>query len=983
MSDDSGLKPTVAANQPPTEGQGDLGRYRTKDGGARDTLLDRAVALRTTSVAGADDLQREARFLARLDHAGLPCVHDFVRGDGGAVLVTRPVGGRTLTQAVVAAAGGENIPAIAGHTACALTFIKVCDALAGAHLRGVVHRALGPDCILLGEDGQIVIDGWGRAMESLERPATLRFMANAPVPAALPLDGLHEDIRGLGVCLYTALVREAPPRDAEGRLAETSFEAALHIPAPLEAVVRRAMASDAATGYVSVTDVRGELERFLAGQAPKAFRPGAVTASLHWLEINRRPVLIAAAIVFLAIGAALAFTWNEVKTYAAWGPPLVDERFDDNSWKDRWTVRGGPSGLGTCEVRNGRLVTTADYDSYIVLKQRLSPPVAIEYIARMEADVRPGDLSVWWCEGSALDSDPTRLPFNQPGFFVQAGAYENSWCSLMQVPGGGRLAVANRRLATGVDHLVRVEIEDTRIRMWIDGESTIDHAVTFPAISGNIGLYGYFPGKQFDHIRVWQREVPELISPLAIGDEAYHAGRFPDAVVAYGRIASSHVGTTLGQQALYRQGLAQRQMGDRDAAWRSWQRLPDGLLRQQAECLVIDDLADAGEVAKAAERFAGLWDQRPASRAELRDRWQAVGQKLLVMQPPSESDADAWLTVRERSFADDQSSAWLAANILMRFSRWEEVVKRYHSERRPLALSMLSLGRGAEVLASEWATSNERIMAMLAAGDLSGALASRDIHRDMRTTILHKLGRDAEIAGEKGPLERVQTGQAEAVLAEASAKPAVIREALFMSGRWPEAAGAGLEGVKDSGGDVRAMLLLDRLDEAAKLGVDVSYFRLLTALRTGDVAAARLARPLAKGNRDAHVNLQGRWFAEGIGLALADVALGDAGALRQALERGSSQRGAWGGCKAAVCVAVLDAKRDDAIDKLQWTIELKAWRCVVRALRCELAGDRQAALAGWQSFKALPYIERQLDGASLNTELEATAQWRIAALQQR
>jgi len=978
MNDDSGLQPTQAPNQPPSAATGDVGRYRDAgDGAGRDLLLDRAVKLRSADGAHADDLQREARFLARLDHAGLPCVHDCVRGDGGALLVQRPVGGRTLTAAVVAAAAGETVPSIAGHTACALIFIKICDALVAAHLRGVVHRALVPDVIILGDDGQVLVDGWRTAMDELERPATLRFIANAPVPAALPLDGLHEDIRGLGICLYTALVRETPPRDSAGRLAETSFDAALHIPAPLEAVVRKAMASDAADGYRSVKELRAELERFLAGQAPQAYQPGRLTAVVHWMEVHRRAILATAAIVLLAAGITLGFTWNEVKTYAAWGPPLVDEQFKDNSWKDRWAVLGGPGGPGACEVRGGRLVTTADYDSYVVLKQRLSPPVAIEYTARMEADVRPGDLSVWWCEGSALEQGLGLQPYDQPGFFIQAGAYENSWCSLVQVPGSSRLAVANRQLATGVDHRIRVEIEDTRIRMWVDGAIAIDHAVTFPAISGNIGLYGYFPGKQFDDVRVWQREVPELISPLAIGDDSYRAGRFADAVTAYGRVAASHSGSALGQRAIYLQGLASRQLGDRDAALRSWQRLQDGPLKQLSDCLAVDDLAQAGELPLAAERFNWLWDQRPAMHGELRDRWQMVGQRLLNRTPPEPQQIDSWLAVRQRCFSADQSSAWLAATMLVRLERWDDVVQHFANEHRQLARALIGLSRGPEILASDWAASNERIMAMVVAGDLAQALVSPHIHRDMRNAILDKTGRGAEVADDAARPNAVRQGNAEAVLAAGTAPPALIRDALLVTGRWQEAAGDGVPATPGSGGDDRAMLLVGRLDEAAKLGVDVSYYRLLLALRAGDLVEARRLRPLAHGNSDGHD--YDRWFAEGIGLALADAALGDTQALRLALERGSHVRGAWGGRLQAVCGASL-LPSDEAIEKLQWTPELPAWRSVARAMRAELAGDRQAALDAWRAFRALPYTERLLEDRSLNIELEATALWRISAL---
>ncbi len=959
MSEDSGLQLSRTPDQPPVTG--DTGRYRTAgDGLACDLLLDRTVAVRTADAAQADDLQREARFLAGLDHAGLPCVHDFVRGDGGAVLVTRTTRGRSLTAAVVAAGCGELVPAIDTPSACALTFIKICDALVAAHLRGVVHRALVPDTILLADDGQVVVDGWQQALAALNRPATLRFIANAPVPAALPLDGLHEDIRSIGVCLYTALVREAPPRESDGRLAATTFDAALRIPAPLEAVVRKAMASDAATGYRSVAEVRNELERFLAGQSPQAFRPGRITAGLHWLEVNRRAVLLATLIVALAAGTALAFTWNEVKTYAAWGPPLVDEHFDDNSWKDRWTVR-----TGDWELKDGRLSSTGEYDSFLVYKQRLTAPVAIEYTAQFDASVRPGDLSVWWCEDDAFSTG--KSPFQIPSWFLQAGAYENSWCTIWQSPGSLRSAVANLRMEPGVKHRIRAEIEGGDKRMWVDGVLVLEHQSIFPATSGTIALFGYYAGKQFDDVRIWQREVPELISPLAIGDQAYVSGRFADAANDYARVAASHAGRPLGDRARYLQGLALRRAGDRDAAWKVWQAVGDAQLRGRAECLAIDDLIESGQVIAAAERFAWMWTNRPDQRDELRSRWQLGGQQLRARKPVPAAALEAWISVRSSCFPNDQASAWVAAEMLLDLGRWDELLRRFPEEHRATSMALLALGRSAEVADSSWAISNERIMALMAMGRVEAALASSDMHRDKRMTALCKLGR----AEESLTLARLPAlyylGRAEEIADDPASGSQ--RDGMLIAGRLEAAATAG---------DSRALILLGRIDEAKKAGADVTLFSLLDLLRSGRLDKARTLRPQVQGNLDGRKD--GQWFAAGAGLAMVDAAFGDTTALRSALQRGSTVTGAWGGRMAAVCSAALDAGSDAAVEGMPWRSEVPAWLQVTHALRAELAQDRPAALAAWQAFVALPGKDRLLDGNSLNLELEAFARWRIAAL---
>lgn len=687
----------------------------------------------------------------------------------------------------------------------------------------------------------------------------------------------------------------------------------------------------------------------------------------------RRPVLVAMTIALLSIAIASGtwLAWSTIRTYAAWGEPLVDERFDDASWKGRWAERIGGDSPGGWEVRGGRLVTTADYDSYLVFRQRLNAPVAIEYTARFERDVRPGDLSVWWCEGEALALEPGKEPFSQPGWFLQAGAYENTCCSIRQVPGSIRAAVANHVLAPGADHVIRVEIDAGRMAMSIDGTEVVEHTGIFPATSGNLALYGYFPGKAFSRIRIWQREMPELVSPLVIGDAACRAGRLADAVEDYRRVAGSHAGSALGARARFLQGLTMRRLGDRTGARRVWQGLPDGDLRRSTECLEVDDLAETGPVRLAADRFIGLWSAGPRMHRELRQRWQEVGQMLRNRRPVSEADLRLWCEVRERCFAADAASAWLGADMLLAIGAWEEVLRRFPDEHRPVALALLSLGRADEVLAAPWSLSHERVWARMAVGDLAGALQSADTHRDGRIYALCKAGRAEEallLGGAEYPA-LLYLGRTDELLAQPRF---ASRHAEFhlLAGRTEEAAAAG---------SMQARILLGRFEEAERAGFDVRFPRLVRLLADGRIAEARELRPQVTGNRDAQQHAV--WFGQSVGLGLVDAALGDTAALRTALQRGATQDRMWGGRQALVCRAVLDPAADAGLAAMAWRTEAVAWGRIALAIRAELASDRTAAFTAWREYAALPCEQRLLHGHGLNLEVEAVAAWRIAELQ--
>ena len=943
-------------------------RYVLKpEGTARDHVLDRVIAVKSSTASGSDALLRTARFLGRLEHPSLPCVHDFVRGDQGAQLVTRLTRGTTLASAVAQRANGQVIDAIVDPAACVLTFIGICHALSAAHAKGIVHSALRPDSIILGPDGAIELIGWEEAERLVDRQKLIRSTTPSPLTADPPIDGLYGDINGLGVCLYTAIVGEAPPRDQSGHLAKTSFDAAKIIPAALETVIRQAMASTAAEGYHSIGEVRADLQRFITGQTPHAIKPTLTAQVLHWAADHQRSLVGFTVSLIVAIGTMLLINWNTVSTYAAWGPPLVVEDFTSEDWKTRWGT------IGNWTQKDGRIITSSEKSCALVLRQRLNPPVAIEYTGTFGADVRPGDLSVWWCEGDALSAAPET---SMPGRFIQAGANENSWCTILQTPEIIRSEVTNLVLKPNVLYHIRVEVESDRLRMWIDGNKILDHRELFPIGSGTIALYSWDPGKSFDDVRIWQREVPELISPLALGDVAYRAGRYAEADTLYGRVANSHAGKQLGEQALFFQGLSQCRMGDRAKAWKTWQSMPDGILRRRAECLTIEDLVDMREIKTASERFITMWNERPDVRDDLRQRWQIAGQHLTKVKPRLRDDLTAWIAVRDTCFGNDKATGWSVAIMLDLMQRWDEILTRFPDEKRSIGPALIALGRGAEVLSSDWATSYERVTAMVGIGDPEGALRSPDINQDLKVTLLCKLGRAEEAALIDPYPAMIYLDKTEERL-RSNGFGIHANDALIVACRLQEAAGNGVPGSPDSGHDSRALQLLGRFDEADAVQYGSDLSRLYADLAAGHIEQAQARRPNIIGNIDASTD--SLWFAHGVGLALADTALGDLGALRTALEKGALVTGAWGGRMAIVCKAALDPAKDADVLAMPWKTEAQAWLCVAQALRGELAGDTAAAHAGWQAFAALPNIQRMLDGNCLNVEVETCAAWRLVA----
>jgi serine/threonine protein kinase len=127
---------------------------------AEDENLHRRVALKILDVPGADGdladrLIREARVLASLEHPGIVPVHDVgTLADGRVFYAMKFVEGRRLDQYI------ESVASIPDRLRI---FLRVCDAVAFAHARGVLHRDLKPANIMVGPFGEVLVMDWGLA----------------------------------------------------------------------------------------------------------------------------------------------------------------------------------------------------------------------------------------------------------------------------------------------------------------------------------------------------------------------------------------------------------------------------------------------------------------------------------------------------------------------------------------------------------------------------------------------------------------------------------------------------------------------------------------------------------------------------------------------------------------------------------------------------------------------------------------------------
>src|SRR6266478_9573051 len=127
---------------------------------AEDGKLQRRVALKVLDVPGTDGdlanrLIREARVLAALEHPGIVPVHDVgTLADGRVFYTMKFVEGNRLDK---------YIESVASFPDRLRLFLRICDAVAFAHARGVLHRDLEPANVMVGAFGEVLVMDWGLA----------------------------------------------------------------------------------------------------------------------------------------------------------------------------------------------------------------------------------------------------------------------------------------------------------------------------------------------------------------------------------------------------------------------------------------------------------------------------------------------------------------------------------------------------------------------------------------------------------------------------------------------------------------------------------------------------------------------------------------------------------------------------------------------------------------------------------------------------
>jgi WD40 repeat protein len=291
---------------------------------------------------------REAEITGGLEHPGIVPVYGLGQyADGRPFYAMRFVRGQSLHEAIGRFHRADVSGRDPGQRSLELRklldrFLMVCNAMAYAHSRGVLHRDLKPGNIMLGPYGETLVVDWGLA-KLIDRPegagaageptlhvasagdsdatqegralGTPAYMSPEQAAGRLDQLGPASDVYSLGATLYCLLTGRAPFTEREPGLLLCQVQQGEFppprqvkgaVPAALEAICLKAMALRPGDRYPSAKALADEVEHWLADERVTAYAEAWRGRLLRWTRRHKPLVASAAGMAAVALTATIA-----------------------------------------------------------------------------------------------------------------------------------------------------------------------------------------------------------------------------------------------------------------------------------------------------------------------------------------------------------------------------------------------------------------------------------------------------------------------------------------------------------------------------------------------------------------------------------------------------------------------------------------------------------------------------------------------------
>jgi eukaryotic-like serine/threonine-protein kinase len=244
--------------------------------------LGRVVAIKALKPSIAVDsgfakrFEREAHFMASLQHENILHVHDFLKDRGTMYIVMEYVQGIDLYDLL------EITPRLPIDVATIIT-LQVARALDYAHFRGIIHRDIKPANVMLSHQGEVKLMDFGIArddkLSDLTETGTGLGTPSYMSPEQILGDKLdfRSDIFSVGIILYQMVTGRKPFVEDDARTVMQKIRLDRYtsarkinagVPRPLERIMSRCMEKMPANRYPTTQALIDDLSDFLASRVP-------------------------------------------------------------------------------------------------------------------------------------------------------------------------------------------------------------------------------------------------------------------------------------------------------------------------------------------------------------------------------------------------------------------------------------------------------------------------------------------------------------------------------------------------------------------------------------------------------------------------------------------------------------------------------------------------------------------------------------------
>lgn len=930
-----------------------------------DEELKREVVVKTQNLS-TDNLSLnrflgECRISAGLEHPSIIPVYDILTVPGQIRLTMRKVEGSPLNKWLAAQFPEKDSGKIKLNRIVQL-FIELCRVLEFVHSKGVVHRDIKPSNILVGEAGEVFLIDWGSA-PSGDGVLWATPTHMSPEQACGAEGDFRSDLYSLGVTLFECLVGRPPlpvadvnslrERRRKGEIDTPTLDELAGVPEPLMAICLKAMAPNPNRRYGSARLLANDLDNFQAGLAVSA-QPDSIAAfAARWVHRYKRRILrlTLVAIPFVILSTILYQTL--LRDVAKWGGAIFKENFDGPHWPKRWVQMARRDWV----AQDGGVaypLRALGWES-LFLQRMFSGPIAVEFDCFV-AEATPGepppsDVTLIWAEDGAVDGVQDNFTL------MQFGAYSNELAIVAQNSkslndSSAGTSVVNfepYQLSPGKSHHFRVEIEGNLVTMWADGKRILSTELLVPLQNGWIGFWagGGLGNKIFDNITIYTRGVAERVPATMLGDYHLTHGNLAEAAGEFARIHNSHPNSAIGQEAIFKHGLAVWRSGDQGHAIAIWGQLTDKRFALDARILQLAALFEQRDFQRFIPEFQAAADEFPLEKHQKLQLFWASCAKDVPGSLMNISDARALLQLTDKhkncSLAVD-----LGRHSILTGLEEFDTIRTELGGRNGISLTYLhKMGLHEEILqlpAETLSCFSAKKNSLLFLTDYEGAQSIANLGSQWQAEIcLNQHGLDETVL--RFPSEKLtrrylllECKQYEELLNEQPDDPQSRFLALQALGRTQE--------------------ILDDPSMSQELRALARYFLLLDQYRTGDQAAALKEVLETYSDVDSKVLPHSEmWFEHTLMPAFL---LAHSGQQEEAMARlrafTSNPRNQFRNAQIPwFFLRYLTGEISAGEFAQQPTrARLEARKTLADALRAELVGDKPTALAAYQSFAELP-----------------------------